>query len=212
MNEFLHEARRNLGQLDEFDTVQVVMGNESCDLDSAVSALVFGLYLSRTSSTVSVPGKRIAVIPLLNIPQSELPLKTEVMFFFNENDVPVEMLIFRDEIDLHALHAAGRLALVLVDHHSLPPDDRALAQSVAEVLDHRPRDPHAPPFPPHAPVDLRPVGSCCTLVADRLTATKAGQALLTRQVAMLLFVLVSFFRKCRRRMGEWRRLLVVLWV
>ncbi|XP_071438915.1 exopolyphosphatase PRUNE1 [Hetaerina americana] len=187
MNEFLLGARRNLGRLDEFDSVQVVMGNESCDLDSAVSALVFGLYLSRTTSVGNGPGKRVATLPLLNIPQSELPLKTEVMFFFNENDISVDLLIFRDELDLHALHAGNRLALVLVDHHSLPPGDRTLAQSVAEVLDHRPRDPHAPPFPPHAPVDLRPVGSCCTLVADRLTATKAGQALLTRQVAMLLF-------------------------
>ncbi|XP_046398055.1 exopolyphosphatase PRUNE1 [Ischnura elegans] len=187
MNEFLLEARRNLGRIDEFDTVQVVMGNESCDLDSAVSALVFGLYLSRACSGGNGPSKRVATLPLLNIPQSELPLKTEVMFFFNENDIPVDLLIFRDELDVHRLHASGRLALVLVDHHSLPPGDRALAQSVSEVLDHRPRDPHAPPFPPHAPVDLRPVGSCCTLVADRLTATKAGQALLTRQVAMLLF-------------------------
>jgi exopolyphosphatase len=29
-------------------------------------------------------------------------------------------LIFRDEIDLHALHQAGQLTLILVDHHVLP--------------------------------------------------------------------------------------------
>lgn len=79
-------------RVSEFSTVKVVLGNESCDLDSAVCALVYALVL-RESLGPSVG--TTMVLPVLNIPQSDLPLKTEVMFYFAENDVPLDLIIFR---------------------------------------------------------------------------------------------------------------------
>lgn len=67
--------------------VHIVLGNESCDLDSVVSALCLSLLLYHE-------GKQ-QVLPVLNIPQEELPLRTEVNYLLRENDVPVDLLIFR---------------------------------------------------------------------------------------------------------------------
>uniref|UniRef100_A0A096NXU6 Prune exopolyphosphatase 1 n=1 Tax=Papio anubis TaxID=9555 RepID=A0A096NXU6_PAPAN len=95
--------------------------------------------------------------------------------------IPETILIFRDEIDLHALHQAGQLTLILVDHHILPKSDTALEEAVAEVLDHRPiEQKHCPPC--HVSVEL--VGSCATLVTERIL--QGAPEILDRQTAALL--------------------------
>lgn len=180
MEAFLQECKDNLDRLADFSTVKVVMGNESCDLDSAVCSLVHAQLLRESlgpslSSTV--------VLPVLNIPQSDLPLKTEIMFYFSENDVPLDLLIFRDQIDLRALSDAGKLQLTLVDFHVLTPDDEILKPSVVEVIDHRPQE--LGWDWPGRRVTMEIVGSCSTLVARRVLEQAPG--LLTSQVALLLF-------------------------
>lgn len=60
------------------------------------------------------------VLPLLNIRQSELVLRSDVVFLLGQNGLSPEILLFRDQLDLRALHRAGRLQLTLVDHNVLP--------------------------------------------------------------------------------------------
>ncbi|XP_021121575.1 exopolyphosphatase PRUNE1 isoform X4 [Heterocephalus glaber] len=95
--------------------------------------------------------------------------------------IPETLLIFRDEIDLHVLHQAGLLTLILVDHHVLPRSDAALEEAVAEVMDHRPiEQKHCPPC--HVSVEL--VGSCATLVTERIL--QGAPEILDRETAALL--------------------------
>ncbi|XP_026279117.1 exopolyphosphatase PRUNE1 isoform X1 [Frankliniella occidentalis] len=156
--------------------IHIIMGNESCDLDSVVSALCFGLYQDS-------PDK--IVIPLLNIENDEFPLRTEVTYLLHENGVPSNLLVFRDQIDLAALRDSGRLRLTLVDHHALPERDRALADSLVAVIDHRPLDVEASrAFPPGMDLDVRTVGSCASLVAERIL--RQAPHLLDAQVANLI--------------------------
>ncbi|XP_006217023.1 exopolyphosphatase PRUNE1 isoform X1 [Vicugna pacos] len=155
--------------------IHVVLGNEACDLDSMVSALALAFYLAKTTETEEV------FVPVLNIKRSELPLRGDNVFFLQKIHIPESLLIFRDEIDLHALHQAGQLTLILVDHHVLPKSDAALEEAVAEVLDHRPIDQkHCPPC--HVSVEL--VGSCATLVTERIL--QGAPEILDRQTAALL--------------------------
>lgn len=60
------------------------------------------------------------VLPLLNIRQSELVLRSDVVFLLEQSGLSQELLLFRDQLDLRALHRAGRLRLTLVDHNVLP--------------------------------------------------------------------------------------------
>ncbi|NXS54316.1 PRUN1 Exopolyphosphatase, partial [Brachypteracias leptosomus] len=156
--------------------VHVVMGNEACDLDSTVSALAMAYFLAKTS-----PSPRAAFIPVLNIPRADLALRTETTFLLREQGIPASALLFRDEIDLGGLHHAGLLSLTLVDHHVLPGADAALEEAVVEVLDHRPleRDRGA-----GCQVTAEPVGSCATLVTERIAQGPLG--VLDRQTAALL--------------------------
>ncbi|KAK3912253.1 Exopolyphosphatase PRUNE1 [Frankliniella fusca] len=158
------------------EVIHIIMGNESCDLDSVVSALCLGLLQD---------GPDKIVIPLLNIPYDEFALRTEVTFLLRKNDIPVQLLVFRDQIDLAALCASGRLRLTLVDHHVLPERDRALTAAVEAVLDHRPLDEAASrALPAAAHRDVRIVGSCASLVAERIL--EQAPQLLDAQVAQLI--------------------------
>ncbi|XP_033927190.1 exopolyphosphatase PRUNE1 isoform X3 [Melopsittacus undulatus] len=153
--------------------IHVVMGNEACDLDSTVSAMALAHYLAQTSPDPT------AFIPVLNIPRSELPLRTETTFLLRDHGIPSASLICRDEIDLDGLHRAGILTLTLVDHNVLPRTDAALEDAVVEVLDHRPLE-----RPRGCPVTVALVGSCATLVTERMAQGPPG--VLDRTTAALL--------------------------
>ncbi|KAG8146995.1 putative Protein prune-like protein [Naja naja] len=157
--------------------VHVVMGNEACDLDSTVSALVLAYFLAKTS-----PDSSTAFVPVLNIPRADFPLRTESTFLLLQQHIPEKVLVFRDEIDLAGLHKAGLLTLTLVDHHILPSKDSALEAAVVEVMDHRPLEWERPP-PCRVTVEL--VGSCTTLVTERLL--QARVPVLDGQIAALLY-------------------------
>ncbi|KAM9685834.1 exopolyphosphatase PRUNE1 isoform 1-T1 [Trichechus inunguis] len=172
MEDYLQGCR---AALQDSRPLHVVLGNEACDLDSMVSALTLAFYLAKTTEAEEV------FVPVLNIKRSELPLRGDNVFFLQKVHIPESILIFRDEIDLHALHQAGQLTLILVDHHVLPKSDAALQETVAEVLDHRPiEQEHCPPC--HVSVEL--VGSCATLVTERIL--QGAPEILDRQTAALL--------------------------
>ncbi|KAL8184792.1 UNVERIFIED_CONTAM: hypothetical protein K2H54_028467 [Gekko kuhli] len=111
------------------------------------------------------PEPRAAFIPVLNIPRSDFPLRTESTFLLREQRIPESSIIFRDEIDLLALHRAKFLSLTLVDHHVLASRDAGLEEAVVEVIDHRPLEQERPP-PCRTTSEL--VGSCATLVTEKI--------------------------------------------
>lgn len=74
------------------------MGNESCDLDSAISALVYAYVLY---NEVNAEAKDTCIIPLLNICKKELALRTEVTYYLRKNSVPLDLLIFQLSIGDH---------------------------------------------------------------------------------------------------------------
>ncbi|CAF87634.1 unnamed protein product, partial [Tetraodon nigroviridis] len=128
----------------------VVLGNEACDVDSMVCSLVYAYFLSKT-----VRSETLAV-PLLNIRQSELVLRSDNVALLRLIRLPPDLLLFRDQLDLLALHRAGRLWLTLVDHNLLPSSDHSLEEAVVEVIDHHllerePRRPAPSPWRRWAP-------------------------------------------------------------
>lgn len=100
------------------------------------------------------------VLPILNVPRAELPLKTEVVHLLKSHNISLEDLICRDEIDLHKLIEGEELDLILVDHHVSPYRNR-----VVSVIDHRPFDPKSN-LNGNCKNYIIEVGSCATLVTN----------------------------------------------
>lgn len=80
------------------------MGNESCDLDSAISSLVYASFLHwqhhQLKCKVCTKDNRVAskddiFVAILNVDREDYELKTEVEFCLTENKIGKDLLVFR---------------------------------------------------------------------------------------------------------------------
>lgn len=74
-----------------------VVGNESCDLDSAVSAIGLAYFYMVTNALpgcFSIDGKR-RFMPVMNIHRENLPLKTEVTHYMRKHGIDIGDLVCR---------------------------------------------------------------------------------------------------------------------
>ncbi|KAF8786403.1 protein prune homolog 2-like isoform X2 [Argiope bruennichi] len=177
MELYLQECKHNLKNASESSKIQIVLGNESCDLDSAISSLVMAYFIFKVQKTADI------VIPVLNVKRKELAVRTEVVFFLEETSINISDVICIDEIDLKALHEKGKLSLVLVDHNSLSVEQSYLDSRVVQVFDHHEID--NPDKLKKMNAKVEPVGSCCTLVAEEIF--NSSVSIMDPQVAMLLY-------------------------
>lgn len=106
----------------------VVLGNEAADLDSMASSIAYGYLLSMQNNDT-------VVLPVMPIPRSEFKLRTEAVYVFAEAAIPLEDVVFFDEVDFDNLMRDGA-GLVLVDHNKLAPGLIKYHANVCGVLDH----------------------------------------------------------------------------
>ncbi|XP_028297956.1 exopolyphosphatase PRUNE1 isoform X2 [Gouania willdenowi] len=180
MEEFLLSCQRAVKMIHDTASFHVVLGNEACDLDSMVSALVYAYFLFKTA------GSDAHVLPVMNIRQSELLLRSDSLHLLTRARLSPQHLLFRDQVDLRELQTQGRLTLTLVDHNVLPSSDADLEGAVVEVIDHHllERQPS-----PSCCVTVEMVGSCATLVTGRII--QRAPSILDQQVAELLYVVLD---------------------
>lgn len=137
----------------------LVMGNESADLDSVVSTLMYAYYLYHRETS-----EHIEILPLINTRSDCFSIKPEIAFWLDEAGVDIEHLIFTDSLDLSDWAGNGQLRLTLVDHNLLSPSQTFLKDSVVEIIDHHYVEEHQ--FPQLERRIIEPVGSTATLVAE----------------------------------------------
>jgi exopolyphosphatase len=172
LNTYLTQARANV---DNADAVAIVIGNEAADLDSMVSAILYG----QLASACRAPSASL-VVPVINCPRGDFALRTEAVYLFAVLGIDLDALLFIDEINLKLLHRAGRLRLSLVDHNILCTDQAMYVDAVEAIIDHHVDGGLCPQAKPRR---IEPVGSAATLVAeavlrDRPTLLDAGSATL----------------------------------
>lgn len=157
LNDFLKSAWSGLNQ---DQTITIVMGNEAADLDSMASALTYAYFLKERKLAENP-------VPLINIPSGDFKLRTEAVFLFKEAGINPQNLISVEDIDLDTLNNNGNLRIVLTDHNKLGSHQEKYKDAVIEILDHHADEGE---YSSNVKADIRPVGSACTLVAERYLA------------------------------------------
>lgn len=76
-----------------------VIGNESADLDSCVSSITYG-YLQTIKG-----GAGNTVIPVLNLPRADIPLRVELRLLLKSVNISESDLICRDELTEGTINA-----------------------------------------------------------------------------------------------------------
>eukprot|EP00735_Rhodelphis_limneticus_P003532 TRINITY_DN15013_c0_g1::TRINITY_DN15013_c0_g1_i1::g.25747::m.25747 TRINITY_DN15013_c0_g1::TRINITY_DN15013_c0_g1_i1::g.25747 ORF type:complete len:447 (+),score=78.41,sp/Q8BIW1/PRUN1_MOUSE/28.44/5e-35,DHHA2/PF02833.9/9.2e-16,DHH/PF01368.15/3e-06 TRINITY_DN15013_c0_g1_i1:48-1388(+) len=191
----------------------VVMGNESCDLDTMVSSMGWA-YLIHLMRMHRKPGTRdVTVVPVFPIPRADYALRPEVSYLFRRANVNPDHCTFLDECDPLALHDSHKLAsLYLVDHNRLSHHFSMLTPLVQCVIDHHKDEAMyhnqiklaenlMDPLNEHKYiVDL--VGSCSTLVTSEFLKfiehvnTNEGVVELDRDFALLAYGTVLMDSVC----------------
>ncbi len=154
LNDFLKSVKAGF---DSDKATTIVIGNEAADLDSMASAVAYAFFLK---------SKKLAEnpVPLINIPLDDFKLRTEAVFLFKEAGIDPENLISVNDVDLDSLYKNGNMKLILTDHNKIGAHQEKYKDAIVEILDHHADDGE---YPDRVKTDIRPVGSSCTLVAER---------------------------------------------
>jgi exopolyphosphatase len=161
---YLVTAKRHLQQaLKDKSTASFVIGNESADLDSITSALVYG-YLQ---SSKAQSRREIAItIPVTNIPASDLPLRPELTALLHHAGIKPSDLITLDDLGKLPL-PLSKTSWTLVDHNVLT---GAIGEHYSDatnaVLDHHDDEGTVPSSA--TPRIIEKSGSCNSLVVNHL--------------------------------------------
>lgn len=95
MNKYLQECqkvyRNILNNPSYYEKVKIILGNESCDLDSAISALVYGYIVYHENKQKGL--RNYEVLPLLNVSHEDLPVKTEVTFYLKLHAICLDNIL-----------------------------------------------------------------------------------------------------------------------
>ncbi|CAH0730943.1 unnamed protein product, partial [Brenthis ino] len=166
MEEYLLSAY-NKFESNKYKNITIVLGNESCDLDSVVSSIVYATYLNWKNTSDNNIQEEL-FIPILDVDREDLPLKTEVAFCLNKHGISQDKLIFRNDINFQELVNLKKVRIVLVDHHILSEKFCFLVQYVQEIFDHRPLDNTKWSYKEDVVHQIEVIGSCATLIGQKI--------------------------------------------
>ncbi|XP_041983891.1 exopolyphosphatase PRUNE1 [Aricia agestis] len=175
MEEYFSATIKKL-KSNDYNQINIVLGNESCDLDSAVSSIVYTIFLywhyNQIKCTVCTHrndnNDDKIFVPMLDVKREDYPLKTEVIFCLREHGINEDYLVFRDDINIEELATTKDVNIILVDHHIIAQRYEKYIPYVREIIDHRPKDEDNWLYKPDVRSTIETVGSCASLVTQRI--------------------------------------------
>ena len=142
---------------------KVVVGNESADLDSIISANLLAYAYFKMGDEL--------IIPLINCNKEDYKLRTESYGLLKRYDIDENDLIFIDSIDDSLINNPNNIEVIIVDHNKLPDNLRAWDNSVISIFDHH-QDIEM--YSNAKPRIFETIGSCSTLVAQFILDKQAS--------------------------------------
>ncbi|VEN59830.1 unnamed protein product [Callosobruchus maculatus] len=181
---YLQHAKDSLVN-DSFKDIHIVLGNESCDLDSCICSLALAYYLYKKRHS-KIPCSAL-VVAVQNVSKEHFLFRSDNCFVLQELNIPLESLIYRDSLDLNYFKKSKSLTTTLVDHHVLSSKDDLLKDTVIQIFDHRPIDLTAK-WDDSILKKIEQVGSCATIIAEKLLE----EDFLFKELAWLLYEVIVY--------------------
>ncbi|KAF2153454.1 DHH phosphoesterase [Myriangium duriaei CBS 260.36] len=148
--------------------VTFVVGNESADLDSICSAIVYS-YIATISPQARKPPT--FHIPLLNLPKADIALRTELLTLLPKANITKDHLITLDDLgDVDSLEKRfppAETRWILVDHNALQGKlGQLYDKHVVGTIDHHEDEGRVPKDNEDEPRIITTCGSCSSLVIN----------------------------------------------
>lgn len=137
------------------DKLRIVMGNTSCDVDSAIGALALAYYYSTKLQQ--------QWIPVINCRREDFFCNLEIVKHLANCQISQDELYFYDEFRQQYPDVAAIDEVALIDHNLLDTDQSDMGSKVTRVIDHHvDSGAYAGQL---VEKQCRLVGSACSLVA-----------------------------------------------
>lgn len=109
--------------------LRIVLGNTSCDMDSAIGALCLAYLYSRQNADE-------VHVPVINCNRASFFTNIEIVKHLQQCQIPQEHLYFYDEFKAQFPDPNSVEEVALIDHNCLDPTQNALDSKVTRVVDH----------------------------------------------------------------------------
>ncbi|KAK4991675.1 Exopolyphosphatase [Elasticomyces elasticus] len=166
---FMVQAKNSLrASIDKRQKVTLVIGNESADLDSITSSI---LYAYIRSNAPPLKAFSPLYVPITNIPAADIQLRPELLTLLPHANLQAEHLITLDDLpnfsNLESKLCPEHTKWVLVDHNALQGTLGSIyADRVKGVIDHHDDDGKVPKDTGDEPRIIDKSGSCTSLVTE----------------------------------------------
>ncbi len=182
---YLNEIKKLYENNSSLLEIIFILGNNTCDLDSALSAYILSIGENINCGTIALSKKgkpslnekaKKLYIPVLNIQRGTLPYRIDVKYIFNKFNIDEnDFWYISDSIfDVHNLfkyknceNKIIKTNLILVDHTILIDEEKYLADYVIDIYDHHLLTNYSSLYKNLQKMNIRyPVGSCSTLILN----------------------------------------------
>ncbi|KAH7413891.1 DHHA2 domain-containing protein [Phaeosphaeria sp. MPI-PUGE-AT-0046c] len=169
LRSFLAHAKGALrNAIESSQKVTLVIGNESADLDSMSSSILYAYVRSMSPPKNAFTSLHI---PITNIPASDIQLRPEYLAVFKHANIDAGHLITLDDLpplsEIQTKLAPENTRWILVDHNALQGQlGRIYAGRVAGVIDHHDDEGKVPQDTGDEPRIIQKSGSCTSLIAN----------------------------------------------
>ncbi|EMD67119.1 hypothetical protein GGP41_007050 [Bipolaris sorokiniana] len=166
---FLTHARGALRDaIDCSQKITFVIGNESADLDSMSSSILYAYLRSMSPQKKAFSS---VYVPITNIPAADIQLRPEYLAVFKHANIESKHLITLDDLpalsDIRSKLAPENTRWILVDHNALQGQlGDIYADRVAGVVDHHDDEGKVPADTGEEGRIIEKSGSCTSLVAN----------------------------------------------
>lgn len=159
--------------------INICLGNVSCDMDSAIGAILLAYYQTYKNDYFKDVGNYENFwIPVINCPRSEITARIDIAFHLKTFGIDLSQLVYIDDLDLGFYSQSKNMKLALIDHNKLDFSQQYLNNSVVFIVDHHvDMNEHL-----EAERILQFCGSACSQALNLIFEHKLDEEILTERI------------------------------
>ena len=119
------------------EKLNICIGNVSCDMDSAIGAILLAYYLSEKNNYRADYGNyELFWLPIINCPRNEIESRIDIFSHLERFGISKESLVFNDDLDIDFYSENNLLEVAIIDHNQLDINQEKWTKAVNYIYDH----------------------------------------------------------------------------
>ena len=122
LQRFLNEAHTaaEIYKLNIDEKINICIGNVSCDMDSAIGAIILAYHMTHKDRYFDDFGNYENFwIPVINCARKEIDARIDISFHLKTHGIDTQNLVYIDDLNINFYSDNNLLKLAIIDHNKL---------------------------------------------------------------------------------------------